>query len=44
MKDKSKADINKYTFDLVNFIESERKSKEMPCIKCIKKETDYSSP
>ena len=43
LKDKRKDKVNKYVFDIVNFIEKERLVNESLYIKCIKKkEFDYS--
>ena len=43
LKDKPKDEVNKYVYDIVNFIEKERIKNESLYIKCIKKkELDYS--
>ena len=43
LKDKSKEDVNKYVFDIVNFIEKERFNNETLYIRCLKKrDLDYS--
>ena len=43
LKDKSKEDVNKYVFDIINFIEKERINNETLYIKCFKKrDVDYS--
>ena len=43
LKDKPKDEVNKYVFDIINFIEKERLVNESLYIKCIKKkEFDYS--
>ena len=38
LKDKSKEDVTKYVFDIVNYIENENINNETLYIKCIKKE------
>ena len=43
LKDKSKEEVNKYVYDIINFIEKERISNEVLIIKSSKKrEVDYS--
>ena len=43
LSDKSKEDVNKYVFDIVNVIEKERINNETLYIKCLKKrDVDYS--
>ena len=43
LNDKSKEDVNKYVFDIINFVERERINNETLYIKCIKKrDVDYS--
>ena len=43
LKDKSKEDVNKYVFDIINFVEKERINNGTLYIKCIKKrDVDYS--
>ena len=42
-KDKSKEEVNKYVYDIINFIEKERINNETLYIKCNKKrDVDYS--
>ena len=43
LKDKSKEEVNKYVYDIINFIEKERIKNEVLIIKSSKKrEFDYS--
>ena len=43
LKDKPKDEVNKYVYDIINFIEKERINNEILYIKCYKKkELDYS--
>ena len=43
LKDKPKEEVNKYVYDIINFIEKERINNESLYIKCFKKkELDYS--
>ena len=42
LKDKPKDEVNKYVFDIINFIEKERITNESLYVKCNKKDVDYS--
>ena len=42
LKDKPKEDVNKYVFDIINFIEKERFKNEVLVIKYSKRDVDYS--